>query len=216
MAAADAGLSGHSVRGIADSAQNAMHNSMQHQPASGALSSGLEETIHSAAEHIIDGLNLAGKALGQAVDVASEHAFESAARGGTAASASGDSIGTLGQTSFSWGGYLQAVGILFVLLAALWFVVWIIRKYGKFNFLPRPGSLPRGSLLMEAQMPLGPRKGLVVVRFLNKRLLLGVTDQQISLLTEEEAEHAGHDRNFQGLMEAARRNNANSDRSSSS
>lgn len=85
---------------------------------------------------------------------------------------------------FSWSGYLEAVGLLFLLLAVLWLVLWCMRRFGKFSFLPRPGALPRDALVMEAQMPLGPRKGLMVVRFLNRRLLLGVTEHQVSLLTE--------------------------------
>lgn len=96
---------------------------------------------------------------------------------------------TLGEASFSWGGYFQAIGVLFLLLAFLWAGLWFIRKYGKFNFIPRPGSLPRNALRLEAQLPLGPRKGLMVVRFLNRRLLLGVTDHQITLLTESDEHH---------------------------
>ena len=54
---------------------------------------------------------------------------------------------------------------------------------------------------MEAQMPLGPKKGLMVVRFLNKRLLLGVTEHQISLITEESAQDERPARSFQGIMD---------------
>ena len=111
----------------------------------------------------------------------------------------------LGQSSFSWGSYIQAVGILFLLVAVLWLAVWRARRFGKFNFMPRPGALPRDALVMEAQLPLGPRKGLMVVRFLNKRLLLGVTDQQITLLTEEQAKHEPENADFQQVMEEARR-----------
>ena len=114
----------------------------------------------------------------------------------------------LGQTTFSWGGYIQAIGILCLLLALFWFALWLVRRYGRFNFLPRPGALPRGALVMEAQMPLGPRKGLMVVRFLNTRLLLGVTEQQICLLKEEEVHDAPRDNDFQGIMEQARRGGA--------
>lgn len=122
------------------------------------------------------------------------------AQAGAPAQISGEAARQLGQ--FSWSGYLEAVGILFFLLALLWLLAWAVRRYGRFNFLPRPGALPRGALVMEAQMPLGPRKGLMVVRFLNRRLLLGVTDQQITLLTEEKAQHEPHD-DFQKIMEQA-------------
>lgn len=83
---------------------------------------------------------------------------------------------------FSWSGYFEAIGIMLILLAALWGVLWLVRKYARFRFMPAPGSFPRNGLHIESQLPLGPRKGLFVVRFLNERLLLGVTDQSISLL----------------------------------
>lgn len=117
------------------------------------------------------------------------------------------STGTaLGEVGFSWGGYFQAIGVLFLLLAALWAGMWFLRKYGKFNFIPKPGMLPRDALRLEAQLPLGPRKGLMVVRFLNKRLLLGVTDHQITLLTESDAQHEQNNTmEFKDILDEAQR-----------
>lgn len=86
--------------------------------------------------------------------------------------------------AFSWGGYLEAIGIMLLLLGVLWSVTWLIRRYGKWNFIPRAGSLPRDALFLETQLPLGPKKGLAVVRFLNTRLLLGITEQRITVLKE--------------------------------
>lgn len=86
---------------------------------------------------------------------------------------------------FSWSSYIQGLGLLFLLLACLWIGVRMLRRYGRFSFIPRPDDLPKDALRMEAQMPLGPRKGLMVVRFLGQRLLLGVTDHEIRLLTKE-------------------------------
>ena len=120
----------------------------------------------------------------------------------------GQALATAQVPVFSWSGYLEAVGLLFLLLAVLWLVVWCIRRFGKFNFLPRPGALPRDALVMEAQMPLGPRKGVMVVRFLNRRLLLGVTEHQISLLTEapvdEPLEESHEHADFQARFEDAK------------
>jgi flagellar protein FliO/FliZ len=121
----------------------------------------------------------------------------------------------LGQAAFSLTGYLQAIGVLFLILALLWGAVWLVRRYARFNFLPRPGALPRDALVMEAQMPLGPRKGLMVVRFLNRRLLLGVTDRQITLLTEEKAYHEPHGADFGHIMEQVK-NGGSADRGLSS
>ena len=154
---------------------------------------------------------LAGSAVRGTVEGAAGGAVGSSV-GGTvgsvaqgAATAVAEPAAALGQSSFSWGSYIQAVGILFLLVAVLWLAVWLARRFGKFNFMPRPGALPRDALVMEAQLPLGPRKGLMVVRFLNKRLLLGVTDQQITLLTEEQAKHEPENADFQQVMEEARR-----------
>ncbi len=110
-------------------------------------------------------------------------------------------VSPLGQPMFSWSSYAQALAVLCLLLGVLWVGVWLLRRYGRFNFIPRPGNLPRDALLMEAQMPLGPRKGLMVVRFMNRRLLLAVTDQQISLLTEESPDHEKPSQDFQHLLE---------------
>ncbi|MDR2573508.1 MAG: flagellar biosynthetic protein FliO [Desulfovibrio sp.] len=130
--------------------------------------------------------------------------FASAAQ--SAAPVVGEEGMKLGQTVFSMSGYIQGIGVLFLILALLWGFVWLMRRYGRFNFLPRPGDLPRDALVMEAQMPLGPRKGLMVVRFLNRRLLLGVTDRHITLLTEEKACHEPHGADFKHILEQAEKN----------
>lgn len=191
LAAADgSGLSGHSVRGIADNSN------------APAGSESIGEIVRHAADLTIEALNMGGRALGNAVDVVSDKAFSEAANVGV--NIASPQAQTVSHSAFSWSGYFQAIGILCLLLAILWFAVWCIRKYGKFNFLPRPGALPRDSLVMEAQMPLGPRKGLMVVRFLNRRLLLGVTEHQISLITEEDARYERPANDFAGVMDKVR------------
>lgn len=105
--------------------------------------------------------------------------------------------------SFSWGSYFQALSLLFFILALLWMAVYFVRKHGKFRFMPSPGDFPRDGLQVEAQLPIGPRKGLVVVRFLNKRLLLGVTEQQITMLSEGMTDHADVGRKFEDLIREA-------------
>lgn len=189
------GLSGHAVRGLVE-------DPTQPETVAHATLDGLEETVHQAAEFALRALDLTGQALGKAVDLASDKAFQDAANAGV--SIATPPTAQLSQAGFSWSGYIQALGIMCVLLALLWFAVWAIRRYGKFNFLPRPGSLPRDSLIMEAQMPLGPRKGLMVVRFMNRRLLLGVTEHQISLITEDGTEDDRGHTKFEGFLENAR------------
>ena len=203
LAAVDAteGLSGQSVRGAVEGGANApaaqaAPSAAQAAGQAAASGGGIESTVQAASEQLRQGFDQAAQVMGQAGSAA-QAAAQNAGQGG------GESVMGLG-ASFSWSGYVQAIGVLFLLLAALWLVVWLMRRYGKFNFLPRPDALPRDALVMEAQMPLGPRKGLMVVRFLNRRLLLGVTDQQITLLTEEKAHHEPRNADFGEIMEAAR------------
>lgn len=170
---------------------------------------GLKETVEQAAEFAKQALDLTGQALGQAVDVASDKAFQQAANVGS--NIATPAATQMAHDTFSWSGYVQALGIMCLLLALLWFGVWALRRYGRFNFLPRPGALPRDSLVMEAQMPLGPRKGLMVVRFMNRRLLLGVTEHQISLLTEDKTGNERENGKFEGYFANARHSDNISD-----
>lgn len=80
---------------------------------------------------------------------------------------------------FSWGGYFQAIGVLFLIIAVLFFALWYLKRKGGIRHLTG-----HGDLFLESRLALGPKKALFVVRFLNKRVLLGVTDQRITLLTE--------------------------------
>ena len=82
-------------------------------------------------------------------------------------------------TAFSWSGYLQAIGFLFLIIALLFFALWYLKRKGGIKLLTG-----HGDLFIESRLALGPKKSLFVVRFLNKRLLLGVTDQQITTLAE--------------------------------
>ena len=111
---------------------------------------------------------------------------------------------------FSWGGYFKGIGALFLILAALWGVVWFLRRRGS---LPGLGGLPRDSFSVEAQLALSPKKKIILVRFLNSRLLLGVTDQQITLLKEVEGPHGREEstksssRSFAEVIEDASQKN---------
>lgn len=86
--------------------------------------------------------------------------------------------------TFSWTSYFEAIGIMLILLFALWYVLKVVRKVGNGRFLPSQKLLPRDSMFLEGQLSLGQGKSIVIVRALNERLVLGVTEQQINLLTK--------------------------------
>jgi len=81
---------------------------------------------------------------------------------------------------------IKMAGALFVVLAILFLVYYLLKRYGSRTGL---GSFARGDIKYVGQFSLGSKKSVVVVRFLNKLLVLGVTENQINLLTEMEAEH---------------------------
>jgi flagellar protein FliO/FliZ len=70
-----------------------------------------------------------------------------------------------------------AVVVVFGLLAAC---VWLVRR-GGFDALSRRG--PR-AVQIETAVPLGDRRQLVVVSVEGRRLLLGLTSAQVTLITE--------------------------------
>jgi flagellar protein FliO/FliZ len=71
---------------------------------------------------------------------------------------------------------LLAIVVVFGLLGAL---AWAARR-GRLGFLSRQPSHVR----VEATVPLGERRSLMVVAIEGRRLLLGLTPAQISLVTE--------------------------------
>lgn len=131
----------------------------------------------------------AGQLAGSAADAVNATMAHANAAAGTALGAA-DGLAAASVPAFSWGGYIQAVGVLFLLVGLLWLALWAVRRHGGlFRAVTGAGGFSRDDLRLEAQLPLGPRKGLMVVRFLNRRLLLGVTDQRITLLTEQDSDH---------------------------
>ena len=71
---------------------------------------------------------------------------------------------------------LLAIAVVFGLLGAL---AWAARR-GRLGFFTRQPSHVR----VEATVPLGERRSLMVVAIEGRRLLLGLTPMQVSLVTE--------------------------------
>ena len=87
--------------------------------------------------------------------------------------------------SLSYAVVLKVAGSLLLLLGLILLLFFFLRRYG-----PKAGlALPGSQFKIEGQLSLGPKKSLVLVRFLNKLLLIGVTESHINLLQEVEADH---------------------------
>jgi flagellar protein FliO/FliZ len=81
---------------------------------------------------------------------------------------------------------VSMAGALFLVLGLLFAGYWLLRRLGPKAGL---GAFRRSGLSLEGQLGLGPRKSVVVVRFLNRLMVLGVSDTQITLLTEVRDDH---------------------------
>ena len=81
--------------------------------------------------------------------------------------------------SLSWSGYFEALAILCFALALLWALLWLVKRHGRGAFLGNTAGMR-----VESRLALGPKKWVIVVRYLDRRLVLGLTDENISLLTE--------------------------------
>lgn len=100
--------------------------------------------------------------------------------------------------SFGWGNYFQGIGIMLLLLFVFWYILKLMRRYGNGRFLPNQKLLPRDSMYLEGQLPLGQGKSIVIVNVLGDRLVLGVTEKNINLLSKTGTNHA---ETFEELME---------------
>lgn len=100
--------------------------------------------------------------------------------------------------SFGWGNYFQGIGLMLLLLFAFWYILKLMRKYGNGRFLPNQKLLPRDSMYLEGQLPLGQGKSILIVKVLDERLVLGVTEKNINLLSKTGTNHA---ETFEELMQ---------------
>ena len=85
--------------------------------------------------------------------------------------------------------WMSTAGALFLILALLFVGFYMLKRFGPKTGI---GVFKRGDLKLEGQLSLGPKKSVVVVRFLNKVLVLGVTESQVNLITEMETGHEAH------------------------
>ena len=81
---------------------------------------------------------------------------------------------------------LKMAAALFIILALIFIGFYLLRRFGAKAGL----SFGGGKMNVVASLGLGPKKSVVVVRFLNKYLVLGITETQINKLMEMDADHA--------------------------
>ena len=122
--------------------------------------------------------SVVNQAAGQTVNGLVQTSAAPAAQAGTAAGNGGFVSSVMDSAQVGgWSQYFEAIAILCFVIATLWLVLWLIKR--------RSPHFGGGSAAMriESRLALGPKKWVVITRYKDKRLVLGVTDQQINLLT---------------------------------
>jgi flagellar biogenesis protein FliO len=82
---------------------------------------------------------------------------------------------------------LRALVSVAIVLGLVGVLAWLVRR----GSLRIGGRGLKGALAVEASVPLGERRSLLIVSLEGRRLLLGLTPVQVSLLTELKASEAG-------------------------
>lgn len=88
-------------------------------------------------------------------------------------------ISGVSHSAGTWGNYFEALAALFLLLAILWLVVSIVKRRGGKFFAPNSPVM-----LLEGRLSIAPKKWIILASVEGKRLVLGLTDEHITFLTE--------------------------------
>lgn len=109
--------------------------------------------------------------------------------------------GDLGLPTLNMANYIEAIGMLFGLLALIFLGFYLLKKFSSRTMF---GGTRQHQLTIESTLGLGPRKHVTVVRFLNKRMVLGVTDSSITCLhIQEDDDHADEETTSPSFQAAA-------------
>lgn len=85
--------------------------------------------------------------------------------------------------SLPWGDYLEALALICFALAVLLCALWLFKKLSSGTAFFRPSASSK--LVVENRLAIAPKKWILVVRAEDKRLIVGVTDHSINLLSEQ-------------------------------
>lgn len=74
---------------------------------------------------------------------------------------------------------LLSFGVLLLVVLSIPLVLWLVKRLSQW-----PGNRTNGLLSMPASLTVGPREQIAVVKVGERVLVVGITSQQIQLLTE--------------------------------
>ncbi|CCO23033.1 Flagellar biosynthesis protein FliO [Maridesulfovibrio hydrothermalis AM13 = DSM 14728] len=95
------------------------------------------------------------------------------------------------------GSLLKMSGALFFILAMLLLAYYVLRR---FNFGSSFAGARRGNLQIVERLPLGQRQNVTVIKYRDCEMVLGVTQDKITLLHARDEGHAKNESDFAGYL----------------
>ncbi len=111
--------------------------------------------------------------------------------------AAGAAIATGGDYGLASAATQMAIALL-LLLGVILLAYYLLKKFGPRLGIRAPGRSDKLAFL--GHLPLGPKKNVVMVRFLNRVLLLGVTEHSINYLTEAKPDDPDFAADFENAL----------------
>ncbi|TIH14761.1 flagellar biosynthetic protein FliO [Marinifilum sp. JC120] len=105
------------------------------------------------------------------------------------------------------GSVLKMSAALFFILAMLFLAYYLLRRFNVGGAFP---GTRKGALEIVDRLPLGPRQNITVVRYRDREMVVGVTQDNITLLHARDEGHAKIDSDFAGYLEKESSGSSNS------
>jgi len=129
----------------------------------------------------------------------------------SAATGAPGATGAIGATGGDYGlagAAAQMALALILILGVILLAYYLLKKFGPKLGIGMPGRSDK--LVFLGHLPLGPKKNVVMVRFLNRILLLGVTEHSINYLTETKTDDPDFASDFKAVLDKTAGNDPSS------
>lgn len=96
------------------------------------------------------------------------------------------------------GSILKMGGALFFILAMLLLAFYLLRRFNIGGSFP---GVRKGALQIVDRLPIGPRQNITVVKYKDREMVVGVTQDRITLLHAGDEGHEPRNKDFSGYLE---------------
>ena len=93
---------------------------------------------------------------------------------------------------------LKMSGALFLILAMLLLAFYLLRRFNIGGTFP---GARKGNLQIVERLPLGPRQNVTVIKYRDSEMVVGITNDRITLLHTRDNGNATNESDFAGYLE---------------